>query len=123
MFYNEDRNLEFEVFTKLNSKVAYVNLSSDYIRTVIKEIPNGVLERLTKLTALLDEKKKMKLNELYLMYRNKLKEDRLIMGEVPTFRSVERKIKSLDIVARKKERKYKDKDKCNIYFCIVYSRR
>lgn len=63
--YNADGDVDFKVGMKKGTCLKYVNKSSNHSSTVLKEVPRGVFERLTKLTTMTDERRKMHIEELY----------------------------------------------------------
>lgn len=65
---NDNGSIHFVATRKENQLVKYVSSSSDHTQTVLRAIPLGVLERLAKLTSLLEEKKNKSMLELYPAY-------------------------------------------------------
>jgi len=53
------------VHVKLNSNTKHVSASSKHSKTVLKEIPRGVMDYLFKLITMSEERNKMKIEELY----------------------------------------------------------
>lgn len=49
MYWNKNRELQFQVHIKPNQKLKYLNNNSTHLPLVFKAIPSGVLERLGKL--------------------------------------------------------------------------
>ena len=106
---------------KPKSNIKYVNALSDYSKVVLKEIPNGVLERLCKLTTMTEERKRMKVEEIYPVHIEKLRKAKLLI-ECPTFEEVEKNMKSMARKSKKEEREKDYKDKRNFFFCITHSK-
>ena len=59
LFWDKSGNLEFQVHWEKNQLLKYLNKESTHTKAKFKVIPNGVLNRLTKLTSGTEENAKM----------------------------------------------------------------
>lgn len=96
MEWDINRDLDFKVHLKPNSKIKYVNKTLDHSKLVIKEVKNGVLERLCKLTTINEARRKEKIENIYLEYVKALRKADLLVGECPTFGEIEEKMTNID---------------------------
>ena len=109
MSWNKYGEIDFKVGIKENTQIKYINNSSDHNKMVLKEIPKGVFERLTKLTTMNDERRLIKIEELYLIYEEELKKSKLI-DDTPAFGEVERNMSRLARIDAKRDREKEWKD-------------
>ena len=104
MLFNDDNSLDFKVHVKPNVKIKYVNSTLQNAKSVIEEVPRGVMERLTKLTIMNERRLNMKINELYLEHIKSLRSAGFIKGETPTFKKFIKRMEDPDRIERKRER-------------------
>ena len=77
--------LKFGVYIKHNQEMKYLNSSSIHAPNCLKAIPNGVCQRLAKLTTMDESNKDLKLNVIYPIHFEALEKAGLIKGnKVPT---------------------------------------
>ena len=122
MEWDINGDLDFKVHLKPNSKIKYVNKTSDHLKLVIKEVKNGVLERLCKLTTMNEARRKIKIENMYPEHVRALREADLLQGECPTFGEIEERMINIDRKTRQNEREKDWKDKRNIFLCIQHSK-
>ena len=72
LFWDDSGRLEFQVHRKKNQLLKYLNKESTHTKATFKAIPNGVLNRLAKLTSITEEYANMSIQERYPDYSNEL---------------------------------------------------
>ena len=103
-FWDDSRRLEFQVHRKKNQLLKYLNKEITHKKATLKAIPNGVLNRLAKLTSRTEKNAKMTIKERYFEYANALSRAGLGMKNSPT-------LKELWENADEQEKKKKEKRK------------
>ena len=65
IFWYDSGKLEFQVHRKKNQLLKYLNKQSTHKKATFQEIPNGVLNSLTRLTSRTEEKSNISIKERY----------------------------------------------------------
>ena len=128
--------LATRVFLKPNQRIKYLSAHSDHTRSCIKAVPNGVLQRLTKLTSVSSENIDARIDELYPTHAKALRSAGLAPTIFPTLlqatidlanppslsKRCTLKIGKSVGMARMREKKRKEKERRrSTYFCIGVS--
>ena len=61
-FWDDSGRLEFQVHRKKNQLLKYLNKKITHTKSTFKAIPNGVLNRLSKLASIIEKNAKMNIN-------------------------------------------------------------
>ena len=123
MYWNDMHDLKFKVHMKPNQVLKYLNSDSTHMPSTFRAIPNGVLQRLSKLTSKNHKLDNTKVNEIYPKHAAALKIAGIAPEVFPTFLELE-KIRN-KITKSEKEEKTKAKEKKrkrNTFFCIGVSK-
>ena len=89
IYWNNAKELKFQVHRKPNQKLKYLNSNSTHFPSTFKAIPSGVLKRLGKLTSKNKKLENTKIDKIYPLHCQALKTAGLAPKEFPTFIQLE----------------------------------
>ena len=89
------------------------------MKATFKSIPNGVLNRLSKLTSIMDENSKTLINELCPSHTMELSKTGLSIKKVPTLKELWRNTDELER-KKKEKREIKKGGRCNTFYLSNY---
>ena len=119
MYWNENKDLKFQVHLKPNQKLKYLNSDSAHHPATFKAIPSGVLERLEKLTSKSKKIESTKIKQIYPVYCQAIKTAKLVLKEFLTFLQIENLRNQRTTKEKFTEKKEKEKKRNRqTYFCI-----
>ena len=89
LYWNDDHQLESRVHLKENQHLLYLNSNSNHPAHCFKNIPNGVINRLAKLTTMNNDNMNTPMNELYPRHFQALHQANLLIdltqpNQIPT---------------------------------------
>ena len=121
-WYNGE-TLQFGVHLKENQQLQYLNKGSSHTPACFRAIPQGVCNRLTKLTTVTEHNSKTPLDELYPDHFAALKQANLInkrsMPTMPTLSEAQQLYQPVPKSERAKQQRKRDARRTT-YFCIGY---
>ena len=85
-FWGDSGKLEIQIHRNKNQLLKYLNKESTHTKATFKAIPNGVLNRLAKLTSRIEEKSSMSIRERYPDHASALARVGLGMKNFPTLK-------------------------------------
>ena len=88
LFWNNSRKLELKVHQKKNQLLKYLNRESTHTKATFKAIPNGVLNRLAKITSGTEENANMSKKERCPDRANALARAGIGMKNFPTLKEL-----------------------------------
>ena len=120
----KDNDLCFGVHVKPNQQIQYLNYGSMHTNACLRAIPEGVFNRLGKLTTLTDETKDLPIDRIYPRHVHKLQQAGLIdPTATPTMKDVQELAK---IKPSPEHKKIKQKEQRmwerKIFFVVGYSK-
>jgi len=125
LIWSEKKELQFQIYMKPSQQLKYLNKGSTHTGDVFKAIPQGVYQRLAKLTTITEENKNLTLKEIYPKHFKALEHAGLVKGKIPTLQDEKLKSELLRKMSdeKKEAKKLKAKErKRAIYFCVGYSK-
>ena len=129
LFWDEfDNNkLAFQIHRKRNQRLKYLNNGSSHTPSTYKAIPQGVCQRLTKLTTVSDDNKDRKLDDIYPDHFEALNKAKLLRNlEIPTLGDSKAAMEAEPIgeeaeaIERRKKRRARDRLR-SLFFCVGYT--
>ena len=120
----KDNDLCFGVHVKPNQQIQYLNYGSMHTNACLKAIPEGVFNRLGKLTTVTDETKDLPIDRIYPRHVHKLQQAGLIdPTATPTMRDVQElaKIKASPEHKKTKQQEQRMRER-KIFFVVGYSK-
>ena len=88
LFWDDSGRLEFQVHRNKNQLLKYLNKESTHTKATFKAIPNGVLNRLAKLTSRTEKNAKMTIKKRYFEHSNALSRAGLGTKKSPTLKEL-----------------------------------
>ena len=127
IYTTQTNTLAFRVHLKPNQQLKYLNKGSSHTTSCFKAIPHGVEHRLTKLTTVTEANKDAKLDDLYPIHYQAMRNSRLPGIEqslsTPTLATAAAKLETTQTdkeAAEKKKRRERDR-KRSVFFKIGFS--
>ena len=122
MFWNDRGELVFQIHLKPNQKLKYLNEDSTHLPSTFREIPAGVLNRLSLLTSKSKALENVRIDTIFPKHAEALRIARISPDTFPTFKELEelRELKSKEEKEMEKEVKRK-RCKRETFFCIGVS--
>ena len=129
LFWDEfDNNkLAFQIHRKRNQPLKYLNNGSSHTPSTYKAIPQGVCQRLTKLTTVSDDNKDRKLDDIYPDHFEALNKAKLLRNlEIPTLGDSKAAMEAEPIgeeaeaIKKRKKRRARDRLR-SLFFCVGYT--
>ena len=120
LFWSETNDLQFRVHLKPNQQLKYLNIGSAHTASCFRAIPEGVCQRLAKLTTPTNKNKHLPLDSTYPKHFEALRHAGLINDEPPTLENELEKIESNKLITktdRKKKQKVRERSR-SIFFCV-----
>ena len=114
--------LHFGVHLKQNQLLKYLTEGSMHTKPCYKAIPEGVYNRLGKLTTLTEENKDKPISDIYPIHHNKLQQAGIVKGQAPTMAQIN-ELATLKASKQHKstKRTQQTRRERNIFFCVGYS--
>ena len=124
MYWNDDEELQFQVYRKPNQKLKYLNFSSTHTKAMKAAVPDGVMKRLARLTSRSDKLVKSKISEIYPDHAQALKKAKLVPNDsfFPTFGKLWEKQDAPLPKSTRSNSKRKLDSKRTIFFCLGASK-
>ena len=88
IFWDDSRNLEFQVHQNKTQLLKYLNKESKHTKATFKATPNLLLNSLAKLTSITEENSNMSIKERYPDHANSLSRAGFGMINVPTLKEL-----------------------------------
>ena len=122
MYWDSDEHLSFRVHMKDNQQLKYLNKGSLHTKSCYKAIPEGVYNRLGKLTTMNESNQMTLVSNLYPTHFQKLRQAGLVRGNSPTLQQIHQLAASKKTAQHKTNRDEKQKQRDRkTYFCVGFS--
>ena len=121
IYWNDEDKLECKVHVKENQALKYLNLGSCHTHNCFTAIPNGVFNRLTKLTSKTSVNLDSRINDLCPRHTKALTNAKLAPEIFPTMNQVLKEMNDIEKKKKRIEKAEKRKNSRAIYFCIGLS--